>query len=79
MKTKKFNWILTIAIAVSFLAGCTPKETPTTEATEAAAEVATEAPAAEGEKAFAGQELTMIYFDATYAVQPRKSFLSSRS
>ena len=30
MKTKKFNFILTIAIALSFLAGCTPKETPTT-------------------------------------------------
>ena len=32
MKTKTFNFILTIAIALSFLAGCAPKETPTTEA-----------------------------------------------
>ena len=70
MKTKSINWILAMVMLATLLAGCAPKMTPTPEApaaTEAPA-AATEAPAAApAEKPFAGKELTMIYFDATYA------------
>lgn len=78
MNSKRVAWLLVMTIILGLLAACAPVAAPgapapaqsepaAAEVSEAPAEAA-EAPAeAPADKPFAGQELTMIYFDATYA------------
>lgn len=84
MNNKRVAGLLILFIILGILAACAPAAAPTAAppAEEPAAEQpAAEEPAAEepaeaeqaaeepaAEQAFAGQEMTMIYFDATYAV-----------
>lgn len=77
MKYKLITWLMLIAIVIGSLAACTTPTPAPTQAPPAQTEPAkTEAPPAEpakteeakpAEGAFKGQELMMIYFDATYA------------
>jgi ABC-type glycerol-3-phosphate transport system substrate-binding protein len=69
MKNRPLFLLLSVLMIFSMLASCTTQATQAPKPTEAPA--AQEAPAAAttapAEKPFAGQELNMIYFDATYA------------
>jgi multiple sugar transport system substrate-binding protein len=73
MKRRVFAWVLLISMLFSVLAACTAP-TPAPPSTQVPSSP-TQAPAVQAQptaaqpasKAFAGQPLTMIYFDATYA------------